>query len=178
MALKLHFTTEKFNVWKSREWVRISEEKFLSSPRRPHFERLAKTFRTPRKFIQFCVANFAYGTSIFEMNSASASFIKWSKIKQSLSHTIENDVEFLSQEETWIFGGDVPPAIKFLNQGKINIETLVAINREAKFTQWSNWKYNFAFPGLWLKIEKLDGFVGTPSPQVISSIQELVYETV
>ena len=60
MALKLHFSSDKYNVFESRGSVKCSREKFNSRNDYYIFEKLGRKFSTNQELIQYMAANFIY----------------------------------------------------------------------------------------------------------------------
>ena len=94
LAIKLHFTTDKFNVFENRGNVRGTREAFNARNDRYIFEKLAKRYPEDKEIIQFFVANFAYGndTAIYAGQEAEENFTLWMKRKQSISKTFIDDL--------------------------------------------------------------------------------------
>jgi hypothetical protein len=59
LAIKLHFTSDKFNVFENRGNVKGTREAFTARNDRYIFEKLANKYNDDREIIQFFVANFA-----------------------------------------------------------------------------------------------------------------------
>ena len=87
LALKLHFTSEKFNVFENRGNVKGSREAFEARNDRYIFEKLARKIGNDRDIIQFFVANFAYGneSAIYAGQEADDNLGEWNKRKQSIN---------------------------------------------------------------------------------------------
>ena len=94
LAIKLHFTTEKFNVFDNRGNVKGTRDTFNARNDRYIFEKLANKYETDREIIQFFVANFAYGsdTAIYEGKEATDNFLLWNKRKQSITQIFIDDL--------------------------------------------------------------------------------------
>ena len=61
LAIKLHFTTDKFNVFENRGSVRGTREAFNARNDRYIFEKLATKRTDDKDIIQFFAANFEIG---------------------------------------------------------------------------------------------------------------------
>ena len=61
MAVKLHFTTDKYNVFDTGGKGKGSVDAFKRRSDRFHFENIAHKISEDKKLIQYYVANFAYG---------------------------------------------------------------------------------------------------------------------
>ena len=173
LAIKLHFTTDKFNVFENRGNVRGTREAFNARNDRYIFEKLARKFNSDRDIIQFFVANFAYGneTAIYAGQEADDNLAEWTKRKQSITKIFVDDlaslltyVEINKLPTTSIFDfnfNEYPAALKLYLGGQISIETLVIINELDHVVE--HWLDNPTVQHIWgsdfLRIKKLTGFV-------------------
>jgi hypothetical protein len=179
MAVKLHFTTNKYNVFNNRGHVKGARETFYSRNDRFIFERLSRKFATEQEIIQYYVANFAYGNGsvVYVDSESDANLVKWNKRKQSVSQVFENDLHFLvlhlekermTKEDLFRFNGSNPPVILKLFLGDfVTIETMVILD---KFTGYlANWelKINLLFEDEWRRIEKCKGFIKFDSERLL-----------
>ena len=173
LAIKLHFTTEKFNVFENRGNVKGTREAFNARNDRYIFEKLATKFETDKDIIQFFVANFAYGNgnAIYEGKESIDNLTEWNKRKQSITQVFVNDlakmltyteVNKLPTDAIFNFTDDeYPVALKLFIGGQISIETLRIIDdRHPIIDPWSS---NTTVQNIWsselLRIKKLTGFV-------------------
>lgn len=173
LALKLHFTSEKFNVFENRGNVKGSREAFNARNDRYIFEKLARKFNNDRDIIQFFVANFAYGneSAIYAGQEADDNLNEWNRRKQSITKIFIDDlaslltyVEINKLPTSSIFDfnfSEYPAALKLFLGGKISIETLVIINELDHVVE--HWLDNPTVQHIWsnelLRIKKLIGFV-------------------
>jgi hypothetical protein len=173
LALKLHFTSEKFNVFENRGNVKGSREAFEARNDRYIFEKLARKFNSDRDIIQFFVANFAYGneSAIYAGQEADDNLAEWNKRKQSITKIFIDDlaslltyVEINKLPTSSIFDfnfNEYPAALKLFLGNKISIETLVIINELDHIVE--HWLDNPTVQHIWsnelLRIKKLTGFV-------------------
>jgi len=173
LALKLHFTSEKFNVFENRGNVKGSREAFEARNDRYIFEKLARKFNNDRDIIQFFVANFAYGneSAIYAGQEADDNLAEWNRRKQSITKIFIDDlaslltyVEINKLPTSSIFDfnfNEYPAALKLFLGGKISIETLVIVNELDHIVE--HWLDNSTVQYIWsnelLRIKKLIGFV-------------------
>jgi hypothetical protein len=173
LAIKLHFTSEKFNVFENRGNVKGSREAFNARNDRYIFEKLARKFANDRDIIQFFVANFAYGneSAIYAGQEADDNLAEWNRRKQSITKIFIDDlaslltyVEINKLPTSSIFDfnfNEYPAALKLFIGGKISIETLVIINELDHIVE--HWLDNPTVQYIWntelLRIKKLIGFV-------------------
>ena len=173
LALKLHFTSEKFNVFENRGNVKGSREAFEARNDRYIFEKLARKFNSDRDIIQFFVANFAYGneSAIYEGQQAEENLVEWIKRKQSITQrfiddlaTILTHTEVNRLPQTSIFNfidSAYPVTLELFVGGKVSIETLRII--DDFYPIIAKWQDNTSIKYIWnqelLRIKKLTGFV-------------------
>ena len=173
LAIKLHFTTDKFNVFENRGSVRGTREAFNARNDRYIFEKLATKRTDDKDIIQFFAANFAYGkdTAIYAGQEAEDNYIIWQKRKQSITKNFIDDLSaMLLHIETnklktsallEFTDSEYPVALKMFIGGKISIETLRILD---DFTDViSKWKEHPTVKYIWddemRRIIKLSGFV-------------------
>ena len=173
LAIKLHFTTDKFDVFQNRGNVKGTREAFNARNDRYIFEKLARKFDSDKDIIQFFVSNFAYGndTAIYASSEADESYNEWTKRKQSITKVFVDDlatllthIETNRLKHTAIFeftDGEYPVALKLFIGGKITIETLRMIDDLYPIIE--KWKLNSSVRYIWdnefRRITKLTGFV-------------------
>jgi hypothetical protein len=173
LAIKLHFTTDKFNVFENRGNVRGTREAFNARNDRYIFEKLASKRPDDKDIIQFFVANFAYGkdTAIYAGQEAEDNYQLWQKRKQSITKTFIDDlatllthVEVNKLTNSAIFDfvdNEYPVTLKLFIGGKITIESLRIID---DFTGiLDQWKVHPTVRYIWddemRRAIKLSGFV-------------------
>jgi hypothetical protein len=173
LAIKLHFTTEKFNVFENRGNVKGTREAFTARNDRYIFEKLANKYGEDRELIQFFVANFAYcnESAIYEGQQAEDNLTEWIKRKQSITQKFIDDLAIilthietnkLSPSATFnFFDSAYPVALELFIGGKIGIETLRII--DDIYPIILQWETNTSVKYIWnqelLRIKKLTGFV-------------------
>ena len=171
LAIKLHFTTEKFNVFENRGNVKGTRDSFNARNDRYIFEKLATKYDTDREIIQFFVANFAYNaaTAIYEGREAEDNFLTWNKRKQSISQIFIDDLAVVlnfveTNKESSVFefkNGEYPVLFQLYMGNKIKIETLRILDDLSPFLD--KWASTPTIQYVWaeemLRIKKLTGFV-------------------
>lgn len=172
MAVKLHFTTKKYNVFETRGNVKGTREAFNSRNDRYIFEKLAQKY-DDREIIQFFVSNFAYGndTAIYGNSEAEELYFEWQKRKQAITKTFIDDLTNVMNmcdvhkfNTDGIFktdNGDLPVLTSMFLSGKITIETLRMIDDIEPFVDsWENDPMiKIVLGDKLIRIEKLKGFV-------------------
>lgn len=173
LALKLHFTTDKFNVFENRGNVRGTREAFNARNDRYIFEKLAQKHADDKEIIQFYVANFAYGkdTAIYAGQEAEDNYLEWQKRKQSITKMFIDDlatiltyVETNKLKNNAIFEfteSEYPVALNLFIGGKVSIETLRIIDDFHPILE--KWNTHSSVKYIWedelRRIKKLTGFV-------------------
>lgn len=173
LACKLHFTTDKYNVFETGGRTRGTREAFYSRNDRYIFEKLAKKFSTDRDIIDYFVANFAYGNQdvVYSDGEAIGYHTMWKKRKESRTKfftddlaTMLTELENNSLKGTCLLnqnGVEYPVALKLFIGNKISIETLRMIDDIHSFL--NSWKSHPTTGLIWENefrvIEKLKGFV-------------------
>lgn len=138
MAVRLHFTSDKYDVFEANGRVMGSRTAFDNRNDRGLFEKLATKFQTDKDLIQFFVANFAYGNNGVVYSSESHDLYEvWQNRKQSITRTFEVDLitlsRFLEKENkpfSYLFDTEdcSPPLLNLYLSKSITLETMSIIN--------------------------------------------------
>jgi hypothetical protein len=140
IALKLHFTNEKFNVFENRGNVKGSLATFQARNDSYLFEKLARQFDSDRDIIQFFVANFVYGNTnvVYDQGEAIQNYQKWTSHKESISRIFAEDLNILqleAEKNNYTLDqlinctfNDFPIIIKLYLGKAIEAETIVILN--------------------------------------------------
>ena len=144
MALKLHFTTDKYDVIEQQGRVRVSRATFNKRKDLFTIKKIAKTY-SDEDVANFLVANFVSGNrwgGLFDLE-AGKTFKQWKKKIESLSYVFSQDLDNLileldenklSFDDIFkITGGQHPYIIKAYLRNTITIETLVILESIYKF---------------------------------------------
>ena len=172
MAVKLHFTSKKYNVFETRGNVKGTREAFNSRNDRYIFEKLAQKY-DDREIIQFFVSNFAYGndTAIYGNSEAEELYGEWQRRKQSITKIFIDDLtnimnycdvhKFNTEGIFKCKDGDLPVLTSMFLSGKITIESLRIIDDIFPFIDsWENDPMiKIVLGDKLLRAEKLHGFV-------------------
>jgi len=187
MAVKLHFTTNSYNVFNNRGHVKGARDTFYARNDRFIFEKLARKFPTERDIIQYFVANFAYDhpEMVYDQVDSETNLNTWNKRKQSISQVFENDLHIillhLEKErigEQQLYNGNPPELLKLYLGGYITIETMVILDSFASYI--ARWKQEINL--LWdvecRRIEKCKGFIKFDSERLLRLFENFKQETV
>ena len=147
MAVRLHFTTEKYDVFEKNGRVSGTRATFEKRNDRALFERLARKFDTDQELIQFLVANFAYGNKNVVYSYESDEYYReWIKRKESRTQMFQNDlrtivnkIDFdgLKAENLFSIESGYPDLLRLYVGGVITLDTMVIIQDfEDYLSQW------------------------------------------
>lgn len=146
LSMRLHFTSPKFDITKTRV-RRPTPEAFQRVKYRWTMEKMAKRY-SQEEFISLLAANFAAGDKyggMFNVMEADDRYREWMKRNESLTYRYKEDLSYLAGKVIPVEGVNLPDALwtgdshplivrEFLGH-KIQIETLVILNRLYKFTE-------------------------------------------
>lgn len=140
LALKLHFTTEKYDVIKQKGKVRASKQAFAKRKDLFSIKKIAKTY-SDEEIANFLVANFTSGDrwgGVFDAEAGDR-FTEWKRKIEALSYNFEKDLDKLvfDMESKGKNFKDVflveknqhPYIIKSFLRRDINLETLVVLEK-------------------------------------------------
>ena len=146
MAIKLHFTSAKYNVFETRGSVKGTRDAFNARNDRYIFEKLGQKY-DDREIIQFFVSNFAYGndTAIYGNSEAEELYSEWQRRKQSITKIFIDDLTNIMNvcdvhrfTTDGIFksrNGDLPVLTSMFLSGKISIETMRMLDDLERFLE-------------------------------------------
>jgi type I restriction-modification system DNA methylase subunit len=146
LALRLHFTTDNYDVIQQKGRVRASRQAYAKRKDLFSIRKIAKSY-SDEEVANFLVANFVSGDrwgGMFDLE-AGQRYKEWKKRVESLSYNFEqeldniiNDLEESNLKIEDIFAvskGQHPYIIKAFLRNTISIETLVILERLNKFTE-------------------------------------------
>ena len=185
MAVKLHFTTDGYDVFETNGHVKGSRDVFCNRNDRFIFEKLARKFDKPFDIIQYFVANFAYGNDavIYCDADGTANLVTWQRRKQSLTQTFKNDIDALllhveknkhTHDRVFKFvQGDHPELLKLFLGSHISIETMVILDSfEDYLSSWKSFT-NLLWEEEYRRIIKCKRFIKFDSAKLMTTYQEL-----
>ena len=187
IALKLHFTKEKFNVFENKGHIKGSYAAFDARNDKYLFEKLARKFPKDQDIIQFIVANLSIGNDniIYGMEEAEENYIQWIKRKQSITHTFLNDINTIQLEsEKNNYNLDqiinctlnqFPYIIKLYLGKLICMESIVILNDFVPMiAKWKQEPSLILLENDILRIEKLKGFVKYNRDKIEKQVNEFL----
>jgi len=184
MALKLHFTTVKYNVFETRGAVSISRAKFEERNDKFLFAKLGTRFKSEQEFIQFVACNFLYGNPnvVYSGSEADDNFTEWQRRRQSATKLFSDDCDKLiasgkCYDDIFYCTKNTFQYIMSLYVGKkINIETVRILDDQLQFMKRIPEDSAMAtmFSDRILLIEKAKGFIKYNKERVTPIIDNLI----
>jgi len=145
LALRLHFTTDSYDVIEQKGRVRATKNSFLKGRDLLSINRVAETY-SDKDIVNFLVANFVSGDrwgGVFDVE-AKDRYQGWKKRIESISYTFKKEIDkavTYSDKNGIAFNqlfscnnGQHPPIVKMYLRNDISIETLVILNKLNNFT--------------------------------------------
>ena len=145
LALRLHFTTDAYDVVKQNGRVRATKNSFLKRKDMFAIRKVAETY-SDKEVVDFLVANFVSGDrwgGVFDTESK-VRYQGWKKRIEAISYTFKKELDkavmFAEKNNipfTDLFisnNGQHPFIIKMYLRNDISIETLVILNKLNNFT--------------------------------------------
>ena len=143
MAIKLHFTTDRYDVFEANGKVSGSKETFEKRNDRFLFEKIGRKFNEPRQLIEYFVANFAYGnTGVIYSSESDQYYDTWISRKESRSHLFKQQLNEIGRhleqsklkyENLFIIDNNVPELLKLYVGGYVHLETVVLLDKFENF---------------------------------------------
>ena len=138
MAIKLHLTTDRYDVFESNGRVSGSKATFEKRNDRFLFEKLGRKFGTPRELIEYFVANIAYGNNAVIYSQESDDYYQqWQLRKESRTAMIKKqmsqiynylEVNRKKYEDLFSMDGNVPELLNLYVGGYVHLETVVILD--------------------------------------------------
>lgn len=138
LALRLHFTTDHYDVVKQRGRVRASKQAFYKRRDLHSIKKVAENY-SEKEIVDFLVANFTSGDrwgGVFDID-AKEKYINWKKRVESLAYTFEKElasiVNHCEKSSTSYHDCFIPTKnehsyiIKMYLRKEVSIETLVIL---------------------------------------------------
>lgn len=144
-AVKLHFTTDSYDVFKYKGRVNCPVNKFQARNDRFLFAKLGEKFSNPKELIEYYVANFAYGHNnlIYDRELADDNHKIWLKRKETMNYEFSKQMtllynymdrqHILSYSDLFNTDGGAPLLLQLYMSKHIHLETLVIINEFENF---------------------------------------------
>jgi hypothetical protein len=148
MAVKLHFTTEKFDYFRYQgKYTRISVEKFEQRKDRYFFHKLSRQYPTHDELTFFLAANFFSRKTVWVRDllteEARECYFTRKRVKESLGYMVTQDLATLGFSLDTVRGllrvpqGEYPTLLQAAMIGQIRDETLIVLC--AALGCWETW---------------------------------------
>ena len=184
LALKNHFTKEKYDYHKYRGKVRATNKAFYKRKDRFWFEKFARQ-KDDKEVEEFFVSNFIYSTDpetmwIGEMiKEGENRYIDWKKKIQSLSYIFKEEVNSLFEQNTLNEVFDCskghPPILKSYLGGNTSLETMVICDKILGYRENFDKKLNDpVWETVSRKIKKYDPFLNIDVPNYKKILQKII----
>ena len=138
MAIKLHLTTDRYDVFESNGRVAGTRKTFDKRNDRFLFEKLGRKFNTPRELIEYFVANIAYGNNAVIYSQESDDYYQqWQLRKESRTAMFKKqmsqiynylEVNHKKYEDLFSIEENVPELLNLYVGGYIHLETVVILD--------------------------------------------------
>lgn len=162
LAFKLHFTTDNYDITKTRGAVTASKESFLKRKDQFAFKKLADEF-DDEELPKFLIANYVDGNrwgGTFIYEQAVQVYHKWKGRIQSLTKNFENDLDKialeLSEENVDMFDKAFvvkdeqhPILLRMYSRGEVAIESMIILDGLNKFISY--WDKTLSTDYYWLQ---------------------------
>ena len=145
LALKLHFTTDQYDVIKQQGRVRASKQAFFKRTDLFSIKKIANDY-SDKEIVDFLVANFVSGDrwgGVFD-SEAKNTYLAWKKRIESITYTFQADLDKIAFEAEKIgatyysffmsMNGQLPKMVNMYLRRDISIETLVILNKLNNYT--------------------------------------------
>ena len=166
LALKSHFTTDRYDFFKYNGAVKAQRDKFETRNDKYFFHKLSKH----KDLTNFLVALFVYGKQdmwigdILRNEESDKMYREWLRVKESLSYVFRNDIDKFNDDLVSSFtvvDGQHPHALKLLLRQEIHIETFIIMNDIIRFSPVWNREISerTIWPGVRQKCKKYSPFM-------------------
>jgi len=169
-AIKLHFTSEKYNFFQYDGKTRVSVEAFQKRRDKFLFHRLARKYRDD-EMVPFLVANFVHSddnwTKSLLEDQAEETYRDWRRTTDSMTKVYLEDLQKICQDPKEfnnlfkVEDGQFPKLLVSFMQKEITIETMVILNNIFDFIRIWDKKISddIIYPKMSRKIRKYGAFL-------------------
>ena len=168
-AIKLHFSSEKYNFFQYDGKTRISVDAFQKRRDKFLFHRLARKYRD-EEMVPFLVANFVHShenwTKSLLEDQAEETYRDWKRTTDSMSKVYVEDLQKIATKESFndlfkVEDGQFPKLLVAFLQKDVTIETLVILNNIFNFIQIWDKKISddIIYPKVSRKVRKYGAFL-------------------
>lgn len=169
MAMKLHFTTESYDISKTKGMVKDCRNAFMKRKDILAFRKLGEKYKK-REIIDLLVANFTRGDKyggVFDSETEEA-YEQWKIRQQKLSYifkqdiiTILNEAEKTGEDPLVSSSGIHPIVVRLYLGGKISLETLIILDKlfNFRYINDNSLQLDFVWKDVSLLIQKYRIFI-------------------
>jgi len=161
LSLRLHFTSDKYDIRKTKGKVKVSEKALYSKPKIGFsLEKLRRKY-SQVQFIEYLVANFVSGDKwggLYNTGAGEEIYKEWAKRSQSQLYEFKQDLSTLHGHipnlgQAWDATNGHPLLLRLYFGKSIQLETLVILNKLFRFKQGTD----AALKGdpIWSEVSKL-----------------------
>lgn len=182
-AIKLHFTSEKYDVFKSKGRVRCSLNTFQSRNDRYLFERIGTKFSSDKDYIQYIASNFMYRNPnvIYSADQADTNYTVYLRRKQSITKVFGDDLQSMIDNNAQYYdfsGSKIPDVVQLWLSDRITLETAVILNDLDHYTSRlkDNSHVNLLLGEDLLRLEKSKQFVKYNPYKIMDQYQSFLEE--
>jgi hypothetical protein len=143
MAIKLHLTTDRYDVFQSNGRVSGTRVTFEKRNDRFLFEKLGHKFSQPRELIEYFVANIAYGNkNVIYSSESDEHYDIWIRRKEARTYMFKQQLDYIRTyletdnkkfEDLFSIENNIPELLKMYVGGYIHLETMIIINDVENF---------------------------------------------
>ena len=169
MAMKLHFTTESYDISKTKGMVKDCRNAFMKRKDILAFRKLGEKY-SKREIIDLLVANFTRGDKyggVFDSETEEA-YEQWKIRQQKLTYIFTQDIisiitesEKTGQDPFTSNNGTHPIVVRLYLGGKISLETLIILDKlfDFRYSIDNSLQLDFVWKDISLLIKKYRIFI-------------------
>lgn len=172
MAMKLHFTSKKYDIFENRGSVNLPPNALnTNNARKGMIMRVANKMKTYPTVAEYFMSQHLYQNgTVFDPMCADENYERWEKFKMSSTQIILDDLYDKDIEK--IIMGNEPPIFRLVMSEEVHIETAIALNTIKPYVQPG--KDYFVFDTIATIIEKSGRWIKFNKERVC---KELEHET-
>jgi hypothetical protein len=179
MAVRLHFTQAKYNVFVNRGHVKGTYQQFANRNDARLFERIARNYTNDKECIQYFASNFMYGNTnvVYDEELGRSNYKEYIRRKQSITRVFADDLG--TMEHLGIHyefsGNKIPDVLQLMMSKKITLETVSILNdMDGIVDRMKETALSLVLGDELMRIEKSKGFVKYDSYKVMSPYQQFL----
>ena len=187
LAMKLHFTNDKFDFFQYDGKVNAKEETYQQRSDFYFFETVAKKY-TDQEVKEYLLASFVLAPDSSKVwigdikRTGKDNWMVWQKQLQSRSYNFEQDIGRLAQymetselsfNQLFEASGGHPPLLKLHLKGVISLDTLMIMDMVLKFIpRWDKQLKDPLWQSISFKIKKYKPFMSIPTNKYKEMLQK------